>query len=99
MRAYFIKKEFKPFISLFLVLLSFLIVAFVKITLRQMSYSLYQKNKIFYKLQDKYFSNIKSYYNKTESSKLENLAKKHDFEKRKKGQILQVVNGQAVVIY
>lgn len=63
-----------------------------------MSYSLYQKNKSFNEIQDKYYSNIKTYHKLTRNSRLENLAKKHSLEKKKKGQVIQVIDGKALVI-
>ena len=63
-----------------------------------MSYSLYQKNKEFNQAQDKYYSNIKMYHKMTQPSQLENLARKHSLDKKKKGQVIQVIDGKAFVI-
>lgn len=94
----FYNREIKPFTSLLIILCTLVLAAFFKITLRQMSYSLYQKNKEFNRIQDEYYSNIKVYYKMTQPAQLESLAKKHALDKKKKGQVIQVIDGKAFVI-
>ena len=94
----FFNRELKPFTSVLIILCALLLAAFFKITLRRMSYSLYQKNKEFNQLQDKYYTNIKTYHNRTQATQLESLAKKHSLDKKKKGQVIQVIDGKAFVI-
>lgn len=94
----FHKKELKPFISLLIILLTLFLAAFFKISLRQLSYSLYQENKKFDQIQDKYYSNLRVYKKMTQTNRLKNLAKKHFLDKKKKGQVIQVINGKALVI-
>ena len=94
----FLSREIKPFISLLIILCTLLLAAFFKISLRQMSYSLYQKNKEFNQIQDKYYSNVQVYHKMTQATQLENLARKHFLDKKKKGQIIQVIDGKALVI-
>jgi len=95
---FFPNEEFKPFTSLLIILCALFITAFFKITLRRLSYSLYQENKNFNQAQDKYYSNLRIYGKITQPDKLENLAKKHSLDKKKKGQIIQVIDGKALVI-
>ena len=84
-KAHFFKtKELKPFLSLLIILLSLFISAFFKLTLRRLSYSIYQENKKFDKIQDSYYSNLKIYGKMTQPDRLENLAKKTFFRKKKK---------------
>ena len=96
--AFYNKKEFQPFTSLLIILLTLFIIAFFKITLRRFSYALYQATLIFDKVQDEYYSNITVYGKMTQTERLENLAKKPDFNYKKQGQIIQVINGKATVI-
>ena len=95
---FFHNEEFKPFTSLLIILCTLFIAAFFKITLRRLSYSLYQENKKFNQIQDKYYSNFRIYRKMTQPDRLENLAKKHSLDKKKKGQIIQVIDGKALVI-
>ncbi|MCZ0932864.1 MAG: hypothetical protein OXJ52_06920 [Oligoflexia bacterium] len=96
--AFYNKKEFKPFTSLLIVLLTLFVIAFFKITLRRFSYALYQATLTFDKVQDEYYSNVTVYGKMTQTKRLENLAKKHAFDYKKQGQIIQVINGRATVI-
>jgi len=94
----FIRKELRPVISLLIILVTFFAVAFFKINLRRFSYSLYQENKKFTQVQDEYYSNLRTYGKVTHTSRLENLAKRHSLDKKKKGQVIQVIDGKALVI-
>ena len=94
----FNKEELKPFISLLVILFTLFLIAFFKITLRRFSYALYQATLVFDKTQDEYYSNIKIYGKMTQTKRLENLAQEHSFEYKKKGQVIQVINGKATVI-
>ena len=95
---FYSKKELKPFTSLLIVLLTLFVIAFFKISLRRFSYALYQATLAFDKAQDEYYSNIKIYGKMTQTTRLENLAKKHLFDHKKRGQVIQVINGKAAVI-
>lgn len=95
---FFHSEEFKPFTSLLIILCALFITAFFKITLRRLSYSLYQENKKFNQTHDKYYSNLRIYGKMTQPEKLEDLAKEHSLDKKKKGQIIQVIDGKALVI-
>ena len=95
---FFKNEELRPFTSLLIILCTLFTAAFFKITLRRLSYSLYQENKKFDQIQDEYYSNIKIYGKMTQPDRLEDLAKKHSLDKKKKGQIIQVINGKALVI-
>lgn len=100
MRKYkfFRNKELRPFTSLLIILIALFVTAFFKITLRRFSYSLYQEKKKFDQVQEKYYSNLQIYRKMTQTDRLENLAKKHSLDKKKKGQIIQVIDGKALVI-
>ena len=96
--VFYSKKELKPFFSLLIILFTLFVIAFFKITLRRFSYSLYQATLTFDKVQDEYYSNIKTYGKMTQTKRLESLAKKHSFDYKKQGQLIQVINGKATVI-
>ena len=91
-------QEFKPFFTVLMIICTLFIVAFFKITVRRLGYSLYQENKNFDQIQDKYYSNLKVYGKRTQTDRLESLAKEHALHKKKKGQIIQVIDGKALVI-
>ena len=94
----FYNKELKPFISLLVILVTLFVTAFFKITLRRLSYSLYQESKIFDQIQDQYYSNLRIYGRMTQTERLEDLAKKYFLDKKKKGQIIQVIDDKALII-
>lgn len=96
--AFFKNRELKPLISLVLILFTLFVAAFFKITLRRFSYSLYQEQKKFDQIQDEYYSNLKTYGKMTQTDRLESLAKKHSLDTKKKGQVIQVIDGKALVI-
>lgn len=96
--AFFRNKELRPFTSLLIILSALFITAFFKITLRRLSYSLYQENKRFDEVQDRYYSNLRIYGKMTQAERLESLAKEHSLERRKKGQIIQVIDGKAMIV-
>lgn len=91
-------REIRPFTSLLIILLTLFSVAFFKITLRQLSYSLYRENQKFDQIQDEYYSHLKIYGKMTQTHRLESLAKKRALDTKKKGQIIQVIDGKALVI-
>lgn len=91
-------KEIKPFTSLLIILCTLFVTAFFKITLRRLSYSLYRENKKFDEIQDKYYSSLRVYGKMTQTERLEILAKKQALDKKKKGQIIQVIDGKALII-
>ena len=91
-------KEIKPFTSLLIILCALFITAFFKITLRRFSYSLYRENKKFDEIQDKYYSSLRVYGKMTQTERLETLGKEHALDKKKKGQIIQVIDGKALII-
>lgn len=71
---------------------------FLKITLRRLSYSLYQENRKFDRLQDEYFFHLREYGQLVRTERLENLAKQKSLNEKKKGQIIQVIDGKAFII-
>ena len=95
---FFRNKEIKPFTSLLIILCALFVTAFFKITLRRFSYSLYRENRKFDQIQDKYYSNLRIYGKLTQPDRLESLAEKHSLDKKKKGQVIQVIDGKALVI-
>ena len=98
MLNFYNKTELQPFISLLIILFSLFVIAFFKITLRRFSYSLYQATLTFNKIQDEYYSNITVYGTRNQTKRLESLAKKYSLKYKKPGQIIQVINGRAVVV-
>lgn len=91
-------RRLKPFFSVLLILVVLFVTAFFKITLRGLSYSLYQENRKFDRLQDEYYSHIREYGRITRGDRLESLAKKRLLKEKKKGQIIQVIDGKALII-
>ena len=94
----FKNKELKPFTSLLIIVCALFVTAFFKITLRRLSYSLHKENKKFRQIQDKYYSSLKTYGKMTQTERLESLARKQSLDKKKKGQIIQVIDGKALII-
>ncbi len=90
--------ELKPFTSLLIVICALFVTAFFKITLRRLSYSLYQENKKFDQIQDQYYSSLRVYGKMTQPERLKSLAKEHSLNKKKKGQIIQVIDGKALIV-
>ncbi len=93
-----LKKGVKPFYSILLIILFLFLTAFFKITLRRLSYSLYQENRKFDRIQDEYYFNLREYGRVMRTDRLENLAKKGSLNEKKKGQIIQVIDGKALII-
>lgn len=91
------KKNLTPFFGVLMIITSLFITAFFKMTLRRMSYSLYRESQKFDDIQDKYYKNLMEYGRISQGEKLEKLAHKSFLEEIKKGQIIQVINGKAVV--
>jgi len=96
--SFFQKKEIQPFKSILIVLMTFFLTALFQITLRRLSYSLYQANKSFDKAQDEYYSHLRTYKKITQTQKLDQIADKHSLQKKREGQIIQVIDGQAIII-
>ncbi|MBC6414941.1 MAG: hypothetical protein GDA46_00900 [Bdellovibrionales bacterium] len=94
----FQSKEIQPFKSLLIILVTFFIIALLQITLRRLSYSLYQFNKTFDEVQDEYYSSLRTYRKMTQTQRLDQIAQKHFLDQKKEGQIIQVIDGRAVVI-
>ena len=93
----FRNQEIRPLLSLLFVLLSLFSAAFFKITLRQLSYKVYREHKQLEEAEDKYYSSLKTYGKLTQTGRLEALAKKHSLNRKKRGQILQVIDGKALI--
>ncbi len=91
-------KDIRPFYSILFILLVLFLTSFFKITLRRLSYSLYQENRKFDRVQDEYYSNLREYGRVMRTDRLENLAKKGSLDEKKKGQIIQVIDGKAFII-
>ena len=91
-------EKIQPFKSVLIILITFFTVALFQITLRRLSYSLYQANRTFDKVQDEYYSYLRNYRKMTQTQRLDQMAKKHFLNKKKEGQIIQVIDGQAVII-
>ena len=98
MRYSNIFEKIQPFKSVLIILITFFIVALFQITLRRLSYSLYQANRTFDKVQDEYYFYLRNYRKMTQTQRLDQMAEKHLLNKKKEGQIIQVIDGQAVVI-
>ena len=96
--SFYKKTELKPFTSLLIVLITLFVIAFFKITLRRFSYALYQETLTFSKVQDEYYSNVRLYGKMSQTKRLEKLAEQHSLNYKKKGQIIQVINGKATVV-
>ena len=97
-QSVFSRKEVQPFKSVLIILITFFLTALFQITLRRLSYSLYQANRSFDKAQDEYYSHLRTYRKITQTQKLYQIASKHDLQQKKQGQIIQVINGQATII-
>ena len=95
---FFRKKEIQPFKSVLIILMTFFLTALFQITLRRLSYSLYQANKSFDKAQDEYYTHLRTYRKTTQTQKLDQIADKHLLQKKSEGQIIQVIDGQAIII-
>ena len=90
--------DFKPLLSLLIILSTLFVTAFLKITGLRLSYSLYQENQTFDQIQDKHYSQLKIYGKMTKPSRLESLAKQQELSKKKKGQVIQVIDGKALIV-
>lgn len=98
MSSIFQQDQIKPFISVLIILLSLFLLAFFEITARRLSYSLYQENRKFDRVQEKYYIHLQDYASKISSDRLESLAKNRQLDEKKRGQIIQVIDGKALVI-
>ena len=92
------RKEIQPFKSVLIILTAFFLTALFQITLRRLSYSLYQANRAFDKAQDEYYTHLRTYRRITQTQKLDQIAAKHALKKKRVGQIIQVIDGQATII-
>ena len=92
------QKKIKPFFSILLIISTLFLIAFSKLTLRRLSYSLYQESREFHRIQEEYYFHLKEYSRVTRTERLEYLAKRQSFNKRRKGQIIQVIDGKAVIV-
>ena len=94
----FKNREIQPLLSLLFILISLFSAAFFKITLRQLSYKLYREHKNLQAEEDKYYSSLKTYGKLSQTGRLEALAKKHSLDRKKRGQVLQVIDGRALIV-
>ena len=94
----YLKDDIRPFISILIVIITLFIAAFSKITLRRISYSLYKESEKFNQIQDNYYKSLKEYAGVNHIDRLERLARRHSLVKTKKGQIIQVIDGKAIVV-
>lgn len=92
-----LKNDIRPFISILIVITALFIAAFFKITLRRISYSLYKESEKFNQIQDEYYKTLTEYAGANRAERLERLARRHSLDKTKKGQIIQVIDGRAIV--
>ena len=97
-RRFFEAKGLKPFLSVSLIIVTLFLTAFSKITLRRLSYALYHENKKLSGARDEYYSQLKEHGRVTSPERLESLAKKQSFKRKRKGQVIQVIDGKAIVI-
>lgn len=86
-----------PFFSILMIITALFMTAFFKMTLRRLSYSLYRESVKFDQMQDTYYKNLMEYGRISQGDRLEKLAHHRSLEEIKKGQIIQVINGKAVV--
>lgn len=91
------KNDLRPFVSILIIIAALFIAAFSKISLRRISYSLYKEGEKFRQIQDEYYKNLTEYAGMNHADRLERLARRHSLDKTKKGQIIQVIDGRAVV--
>ena len=92
-------KGLTPFFSVLMIITSLFITTFFKMTLRRMSYSLYKESGKFDEIQDEYYKNLMEYGRISRGDRLEKQAQRRFLEEIKRGQIIQVINGKAVVIH
>lgn len=88
-----------PFFSILLIISSLFIAALFKMTVRRLSYALYRESERFNRAQDEYYKNLMKYRRAGEGGQLEERARKRFLERVKKGQIIQVIDGKAIVIH
>ena len=98
MKAILKQDSLQPFLSVLIILVTLFLSAFFKITVRRLSYSLYQENRKFDRAQEDYYANLQKYAHMTNLSRVQNLAKKRLLNEKQKGQIIQVIDGQAFVV-
>ena len=78
--------------------MSLFITAFFKISLRRLSYQIHTESGKFYEAQDKYYSFLKKYEKISETTRLKSLAEKKALSGKKKGQVIQVIDGKALIV-
>ncbi len=97
-QKFFKKEDLRPFASVLLIIGALFLAALSKITLRRLSYALYHESKNLSAARDEYYFQLKEYGRVTRSERLERLAKTQAFGRKKKGQVIQVIDGKAIVI-
>ena len=93
-----IKNDLRPFVSVLIIIAALFIAAFSKISLRRISYSLYKESEKFSQIQDEYYKSLTEYAGMNHADRLERLARRRSLDKTKKGQIIQVIDGKAIVV-
>ena len=88
-----------PFFSALLIIVSLFIAALFKMTVRRLSYALYRESERFNQAQDEYYKNLMKLRRAAEGRPLEERARERLLKRVKKGQIIQVIDGKAVVIH
>ena len=88
-----------PFFSILLIIIALFSAALFKMTVRRLSYALYRESERFNRAQDEYYKSLMKYQQAGQGKGLEERARKRLLERVKKGQIIQVIDGKAVVIH
>ena len=87
-------RNMSPFFGVLMIIITLFIVAFSKMTVRKISYSLHRESRVFDELQDKYYQNLKKYGQVSRTERLEKLARRRFFDTKNKGQIIHVIDGK-----
>ena len=96
--SFFENRELRPFFSILIIIGALFTAAFFKITQRRLSYALYRESRKFDHTQDEYHSLLKTYSKLTQPARLKNLAEKRDLREKQKGQVIQVIDGKALIV-
>ena len=96
--AFLENRELRPFFSILIIIGALFATAFFKITQRRLSYALYRENRKFDQIQDAYHSSLKTYSKLTQPARLKNLAEKRSLREKQKGQVIQVIDGKALIV-
>lgn len=91
-------RELKPFFSILIIICVLFTAAFFKITQRRLSYALYRESRKFDRIQDEYHFDLKIYSHLTRPARLKSLADKNVLREKQKGQVIQVIDGKALII-